>query len=164
MKKFLTLGILLSFVVFLNSCEEPMAPTDYHDLIIDAYSELDSEIADFSFAIWDTTLTVADMEEYFENCQALVVKHQPILAETEELVDDPGLLKSVLKFYEVVESTLNNEYAEVMSYYEKETWESSYNAEIEELYDSAVDKIVAEEDKVINQQESFARAYGIELN
>ncbi|MBN2893779.1 MAG: hypothetical protein JXL97_18055 [Bacteroidales bacterium] len=165
MNKLFTLVLAFSLIVCFNSCkDDSMPPTDYHDFAIGAYTELDNEIAEFSVAIWDTTYTVDQLVEVYENCQKIIETNLPVLQETETLKDDPGLLLSVLDFYNNVYEIINNEYAEVLSFYEKEVWEDSYNTQIMDLYKKAVDELVEKEDAVIKAQEDFAAAYDILLN
>ena len=160
--RFITLAVMI-FVI--NSCnsEPVVAPQDYHDNLIIAYTELDKQIADFSFGIWDTTYTVANLVDSYDENQAIIEKNLTKLKEISELVDDPGLLISVIDFYENVKKILNNEYAEILSFYEKDIWDESFNQKISKLDNQAIEVILDKENEVIKQQELFAIAYGFTL-
>ena len=155
---------LSAFAFFFTSCEnEPVVgPMEYHDDIIFAYTELDNQIYELSSAIWDTTYTVEDLVDEYELCENIIEHNLSDLQETKKLVDDPGFLESVIDFYESVDKTLNNEYSQILSFYEGE-WEDSYGEQIDDLDSKAVDMLIEKEDIVINQQKRFANAYGIDL-
>ena len=138
-------------------------PGDYHDDIVYDYTELDNTLAEFSTGIWDSTVTLEDLQDMYDRCQEIIDHNFQNLKDTKTLKDDPGLLQSVIDFYQVADDALNNEYEEVMSYYEKDTWEDSYSDKIYDLDNAATDKIIKKEDNVIDEQKKFADAYGFDL-
>ena len=156
---------LSAFIFLFSSCdtEPPVDPMVYHDDIIYAYTQLYNQIVELTLGIWDTTYTVEDLVAEYELCESIIEHNLTDLQETEALEDDPGLLKSIIDFYESVDKTLNNQYSQILSFYEGE-WDDSYGDLIYDLDTEAVDMLIEKENAVIERQEKFADYYGFDLD
>lgn len=166
MKKTILFSLLsISLVIILSSGNSLKKddPMEYHDKLVYQYTLLDNQIVVFTKSIWDSTYTVEDLVDEYELTKNIVKYNLPELKEMKELKGDPGLLTSVIDFYESVNNTLENEYAQIISYYSG-SWDDSYGDKIYDLDSKAVEMLIEKENAVIDQQQRFANAFDFDLN
>jgi hypothetical protein len=166
MKKTILFSLLsISLIIILSSGNglKKDDPMEYHDKLVYQYTLLDRQIVALTTGIWDTTYTVEDLVDEYEMTQNIVKYNLPELKEMNELKDDPGLLTSIIDFYESVDDALENEYAQIISFYTG-TWQDSYGDKIYDLDAKAVEMLIEKENAVIDQQERFANAFNFDLD
>lgn len=163
MKKINLLSIVLLFVGIgiLSGCDM-RDPVEYNDEIIDYYTEMDTQIANFIDAIWDEDYTIEDLQAEYDKTLDVYKKNYDDLVAIEPLKKDHGFQANVVNFYDICKDVLDNEYKEVMGMYNVE-WEDDFSDKIHDLDDKASDKISNGEDDVIDSQKEFADAVGLTL-
>jgi len=165
MKKFNLLLVLVAvfgFSAFFTSCDMEDA-VSYNDQVLNYYTLLDNQIADFENALWDEDYTVDDLQLEFDKTMKIYQDNYTALKEVKVLKKDPGFHASVVEFYDGVKKALDEEYTQIMDMYKADDWEDSFGEAIYDLDDKVLDKLIDMESKVTTSQEEFAAAYGITL-
>jgi hypothetical protein len=163
MKKINLFSFVLLFVgIGVFSGCDLRDPGEYNDEVLDHYTEMDDQIVEFLGAIWDDDYTVEDLQAEYDKALDVYKKNYDDLEAIEPMSKDPGFHTSVVDFYDICKDVLDNEYKEIMDMYSVE-WQESFGAEINDLDEIAVEKIIDGEDDVIDSQIGFADNYGFEL-
>lgn len=136
---------------------------DYNDQVLSHYTALDNQIADFENAIWDSTYTVSDLEKEYNKVFQVYNNNVYDLKSIKPLKKDKWFHAAVVEFYVGVKDALDNEYKQIMDYYNADIREDVYSDKIIELDDIALDKLMELEDNVVNSQQKFADEYGLIL-
>ncbi len=168
MKKILSFILGLIILFSLTNCKQSADKSSdnsvsYHDLIMGYHSNIAPLINIFSNAVWDTTYNVKDLVDVYNNCQTVVKDNLKNLENIEALKDDPGLKNSVIQFNNVINDVLNNEYLEILSFYQKEKWLPEYNKAINEILQTSFNKISTEEKELLKMEKTYAEEYNIKL-
>ncbi len=160
----LILGLIavFSLSVIFSSCET-RDPVDYNDEVLGYYSELDEQIADYATALWDESYSLDELQDEYDKTVQIYENNYDLLTEIKPMDKDPGFHKSVIDFYEGVKDKLDNEYKQIMDYYNADEWEDSYTDKIYELDEQAFDALIEMENDVIDAQQEFADEYDITL-
>lgn len=155
-------AVLFVVTSLTTGCKPEMKPEVYNDSVLYYYTLLDNQIADFHKAIYDNDVTVDDLNNQFKLVKDIHDKNYPLLKKIKPLKEDKWFYESVVNFYDQVNSSLENEFKQIIGYYSK-TWDDSYGPKIDALDQKAVDDIIKYEDAVIDAQKKFASHYGISL-
>lgn len=86
MKKINLLSIVLLFVsIGIFSGCDMRDPGDYNDEILDYYTEMDTQIANFMGAIWDENYTIEDLQAEYDKTSDIYKKNYDDLVAVEPL-------------------------------------------------------------------------------
>ncbi|MCX7696979.1 MAG: hypothetical protein N2Z72_04700 [Bacteroidales bacterium] len=161
MKK--TFLLLVSILILGHlSLKSQNSLVEYNNEVIYYYTLLDNNISLLYTKIFDEKVTVDDLKKQYNFCKKIVKYSGSTVNNLKSIPQDKYFLSSVKQFYNIVNSTLENEFKKIIEYYDQ-PWQDHFSEKITNLAETAAQKIIEGENKVIQSQQKFANDNDMKL-
>ncbi|HRS53312.1 MAG TPA: hypothetical protein P5250_01225 [Bacteroidales bacterium] len=163
MQKLIQIISLLLMISIASATTKAQNLVEYNNEVLYHYTLLDNQIARLDKGIFDEKVTQKELNQEYALAKKMYKYNGKALKNITQHPKDKYFLPAVIKFYEEVNNTLENEYKQIIDMYNQE-WKSEFGSKITQLANEAVQKISKEEENVIKQQEKFAEDNDLKLN
>lgn len=157
--RFISLGILLSFLfACAPSTEQAMK---YNDKLTEQQTLISKKIEDLNDT-YDNYIA-EEMNAAYKSAIKQVEESTKAVKKIKPFDDEKVFKKAILESFAVYKSIIENEHARIIELYvlPDDEYGKSEIKEIEELRNKAVNKVDKEADKLVKDQQEFAKKYEI---